>query len=226
MVSYVGAKGTHLEIERDINQFGVLGSPQVGGLNPTRPFTALSPNSPILPGVTWPNSLTERDSSSNSSYNALWVSGNKRMSHGLQFNASYTWSHSIDEASRNNNGIVVQDSNNIFGSRGDSDFDARQRFVVNAIYDLPFKGNRFVSGWSIAPNRKPAERKPIEHRAGFHPRSPGWPTVRPNANGSVQLTNNPLGNWFVNPTSAYTLVTTTFGNVGRQQCCGASTSRT
>jgi len=142
MVSYVGAKGTHLEIERDINQFGVLGSPQVGGLNPTRPFTALSPNSPILPGVTLANSLTERDSSSNSSYNALWVSGNKRMSHGLQFNASYTWSHSIDEASRNNNGIVVQDSNNIFGQPWRFRFDARQRFVVNAIYDLPFKGNR------------------------------------------------------------------------------------
>jgi hypothetical protein len=219
MVSYVGAKGTHLEIERDINQFGVLGSPQVGGLNPTRPFTSLSPNSPILPGVTLANSLTERDSSSNSSYNALWISGNKRMSHGLQFNASYTWSHSIDEASRNNNGIVVQDSNNIFGSRGDSDFDARQRFVVNAIYDLPFKGNRFVSGWSIAPIVSLQSGNPL-NIVQASTTITGVATVRPNANGPVQLTNNPLGNWFVNPTGAYTLVTNTFGNVGRNSVVG------
>jgi len=69
----------------------------------------------------------------------------------LQFNASYTFSHSIDEVSRNNEGIVVQDSTNIFNSRGNFDFDARHRFVANAIYELPFKGNRLVSGWKLAP---------------------------------------------------------------------------
>src|SRR5436309_9617449 len=116
------------------------------------------------------------------------------MSHGLQLNASYTWSHSIDEASRNNNGIVVQDSNNIFGSRGDSDFDARQRFVVNAIYDLPFKGNRFVSGWSIAPIVSLQSGNPL-NIVQASTTITGVATVRPNANGAVQLTNNPLGNW-------------------------------
>lgn len=141
------------------------------------------------------------------------------MSHGLQFNASYTWSHSIDEASRNNNGIVVQDSNNIFGSRGDSDFDARQRFVVNAIYDLPFKGNRFVSGWSIAPIVSLQSGNPL-NIVQASTTITGVATVRPNANGSVQLTNNPLGNWFVNPTGAYTLVTNTFGNVSRNSVVG------
>ena len=149
MVGYFGSKGAHLEIDRDINQFGVLSSPQVNGLNPTRPFQ--SANIPTLGVVSLANSITERDSIGTSSYNALWVTANKKMSHGIQFNASYTLSHSIDENSRNNQGIVVQDSTNIFGSVGNSDFDARQRFVVNAIYDLPFKANRIVSGWSIAP---------------------------------------------------------------------------
>ena len=213
MIGYVGAKGTHLEIERNINQFTTLGSAA------SRPFTSLSASSAILPGVTLANALTERDSSSNSSYNALWVTGNKRMSHGLQFNASYTWSHSIDEVSRNNNGIVVQDSTNIFNSRGNSDFDARHRFVVNAIYDLPFKGNRFVDGWSIAPIVSLQSGNPLNIVIASTTIT-GIATVRPNAAGPVQLTNNPLGNWFVNPTTAYTLPVNAFGNVGRNSVVG------
>jgi len=214
MVGYVGAKGTHLEIERNINQFTTLGSAA------SRPFTSISTSSPILPGVTLANALTERDSSSNSSYNALWVTGNKRMSRGLQFNASYTWSHSIDEVSRNNNGIVVQDSTNIFNSRGNSDFDARHRFVVNAIYDLPFKGNRFfVDGWSIAPIVSLQSGNPLNIVTASSTIT-GIATVRPNAAGPVQLTNNPLGNWFVNPTGAYTLPGNAFGNVGRNSVVG------
>jgi hypothetical protein len=213
MIGYVGAKGTHLELERNINQFTTLGNAA------SRPFTSISSSSPILPGVTLANALTERDSSSNSSYNALWVTGNKRMSRGLQFNASYTWSHSIDEVSRNNNGIVVQDSTNIFNSRGDSDFDARHRFVVNAIYDLPFKGNRFVDGWSIAPIVSLQSGNPLNIVIASTTIT-GIATVRPNAAGPVQLTNNPLGNWFVNPTGAYTLPVNAFGNVGRNSVVG------
>ena len=43
----------------------------------------------------------------------------------------------------------MQNSYDIAGSEGPSDYDARHRFVVNAIYDLPFKGNRLVEGWQL-----------------------------------------------------------------------------
>jgi len=43
------------------------------------------------------------------------------LAHGVQFNASYTYSHSIDNNSRNAEGIVSQNSNNIGGERGSSD---------------------------------------------------------------------------------------------------------
>src|SRR5258708_39259445 len=177
----------------------------------TEPCTALTAApSPIPPGTSLGNILTERASDSNSNYNALWVSANKRFSRSIQFNASYTWSHSIDDVSRNNNGIVVQDSTNIFGSRGNSDFDARHRFVMNAIYDLPFKGNPFVSGWSIAPIVSLQSGNPFNVVLSST-NITGAASVRPNAAGPVQTTNNPLTNWFVNPTGAYTLVTTSFG---------------
>jgi hypothetical protein len=139
MIGYFGSMGTHLEIDRNINQ----------PVNGVLPFTALSASSSILPGRTL-GRIREADSSGTSNYNALWVTANKHLSRGIQFNASYTWSHSIDVNSQNSQGIVVQDSNNLLGDRGNSDFDARHRFVINGIWDLPFKGNRAIAGWELS----------------------------------------------------------------------------
>lgn len=139
MVGYFGSVGVHLEIDRNINQ----------PVNGVLPFSTLASTSPILPGAPL-GRVRMADSSATSNYNALWVSANKRLSHGVQFNASFTWSHSIDDNSQNSEGIVVQDSNNIRGDRADSDFDVRRRIVLNAIYDLPFTGNRAVQGWELS----------------------------------------------------------------------------
>jgi hypothetical protein len=146
-VGYFGSKGTHLRILRNINQFI---APNV------RPFPALSAGSPILPGNKLGN-IFDYDSGGNSSYNALWVEANKRLSRGLQFNASYTWSKSIDYNSLNsplnengNRGVTVQNSYDIRNDRGLSDFDARHRFVINTLYELPFHGNRAVEGWQLS----------------------------------------------------------------------------
>jgi outer membrane receptor protein involved in Fe transport len=213
MVGYFGSKGTHLEIDRDINQFVTLGT------SLSRPFTKIATTSAILPVTSLANSITERDSSGTSTYNALWVTANKRMSHGLQFNASYTWSHSIDENSRNDQGVVVQDSNNIFGSVGSSDFDARHRFVANAIYDLPFKGNRFISGWSLAPILSFQSGNPfnvIVSTTGIT----GIATVRPNLVSAPTITGNPAG-WFgPTPNAFFSTPVNAFGNVGRNTFYG------
>jgi hypothetical protein len=169
------------------------------------------------------NAITERTSNGTSSYNALWVTANKRMSHGLQLNASYTWSHSIDENSRNLQGIVVQDSTNIFGSVGNSDFDARHRIVGNAIYDLPFKGNRLVSGWSIAPIVSFQSGNPF-NIVSASPAITGVASVRALLNGTPVVTGNPLGNWFQNPAvfvaPGTTPATASFGIVGRNAFVG------
>jgi outer membrane receptor protein involved in Fe transport len=211
MVGYVGSKGTHLEIDRDINQFGTLGT------SSTRPFTKLSAASAILPGINLANAITERDSSGTSHYNALWVTANKRMSQGLQFNASYTWSHSIDENSRNNQGVVLQDSFNLLGNKGSSDFDARHRLVMNAIYDLPFKGNRFKSGWSFAPIVSLQSGNPFNI---VLPQSSitGVATVRPNVTGPIVTTGN-ISGWFANP-AVFVNQGNAFGNLGRNSVVG------
>src|SRR4029077_995763 len=104
--------------------------------------------SAILPGGALGN-ITETDSLGWSNYKGLWLTANERPFKGLQFNASYTLSKSTDTNSLSTGTIVVQDSNNIADSEGPSDFDVRHRFVINAIYELPFKGNRLAEGWQI-----------------------------------------------------------------------------
>lgn len=215
MIGYFGSKGTHLEIDQNINQFTTLGSPA------TRPFTALSPSSPFLPGVTLANSITVRNSGSNSTYNALWATATQKFSRGLQFNASYTYSHSIDDASRNLNGIVVPDSTNIASGRASSDFDARNRIVANAVYDLPFKGNRFVSGWELAPIYSWQSGNPFTVVVSSSTIT-GAASVTPLVVGPITVTNNSLGQWILpgafklQPTTA----PTTFGNLGRNAFIG------
>jgi hypothetical protein len=68
----------------------------------------------------------------------------------LQFNASYTWSKSIDYNSQSSQGVTVQDSYNLRGDRGLSDFDVRHRFVISGLYELPFKGNQLKEGWQLS----------------------------------------------------------------------------
>jgi hypothetical protein len=226
MVGYFGSKGTHLEIDRNINQLINFGQPNTPSSHNV-PFFQLA-SDPTLGPVRLGN-MTERDSNSNSNYHALWVTANKRLSHGVQFNASYTWSHSIDDVSRNNNGIVVPNSLDVSSGRGNSDFDARHRFVVNAIYDLPFNGNRAVSGWELATIVSAQSGNPftiVVPGAGI---TGVGNTVTPIVVGPLTVSGNPLGQWIVptgtalgNPSFANTfqIPTNTLGNMGRNSVVG------
>jgi hypothetical protein len=189
-VGYFGSKGTHLRISRNINQFLTLGNPA------TRPFPTLraAPDASLV-GRPLGN-ITQIESTGNSSYNALWATANKRLSRGLQFNASYTWSKSIDYNSLNSQGIVVQDSYNLRDSRGLSDFDARHRFVLSTIYELPFKGNELMKGWQLGAIVQAQSGNPINVVTNLATIT-GVATVRPDLIRPVEITGNPT-QWFSN----------------------------
>jgi len=157
---YFASKGTHLRLSRNLNQAFFNAA-----LVSTRPFPALSANSPIAPGVPLLN-ITNREGTANSSYNALWITATKRLSRGLQFNASYTFSKSIDENSQSSQGVTLQDSNNIRGDRGLSDFDARHRFVISGLYEVPFKKNSALGGWQLSAIVQAQSGNPVTLLAG------------------------------------------------------------
>lgn len=207
MIGYFGSKGTHLRLSRNINQ------PTSG----VRPFPRLSQSSPELPGTPLGN-IVQIESSGNSNYNALWTTLQKRFSRRLHLNASYTWSKSIDYNSSGTPAptVSVQDSFNIRGERGLSDFDARHRFVLSSIYELPFKGNRFADGWQIGVIFQTQTGNPINIVTSTSAVNGVANTIRPD----VVRTINTIGSverWF--DTSAFVAVPR-FGNLGRNVVIG------
>lgn len=97
-----------------------------------------------------------------SNYNGLQVDFRQRTWHGLQFDANYTWSHTLGIGSQNN----WQGQGALFTLRdmrlsyGPSLFDIRHAMHINGTYDLPFgRGRQFantnkyldkvIGGWTI-----------------------------------------------------------------------------
>jgi Carboxypeptidase regulatory-like domain len=84
-----------------------------------------------------------------SKYNAFLAKLEKRYSNGLSFLASYTWGHTLDNASDANLGSqhagdTFREPQHLNWEYGNSDFDIRNRFVFSGIYDLPFgRGKAF-----------------------------------------------------------------------------------
>jgi hypothetical protein len=95
-------------------------------------------------------SLTEAEAVS--TYHALQVDFRQRSWHGLQFDANYTWSHTLGNASQNN----WQGQGALFTIRdmhlsyGPTLFDLRHVIHINGTYDLPFgRGKQFANGSPI-----------------------------------------------------------------------------
>ncbi len=211
MAGYFGSKGTHLILRRNINQ----------PIDALRPYPVVSESSPILPGKPLGN-ITQVESTGNSSYNALWISANKRLARGLQIDAYYTWSKSLDYNSLSTEAIVVQDSYNLRNDRGLSDFDARHRFVTNAIYELPFHSNRFVEGWQVAMILQAQSGNPVNIVTSNSTVTGVANTVRPDVTGPIAIIGS-VDRWF--DTSVFVPVAG-FGNLGRNVVIGPGFNNT
>ncbi len=109
-------------------------------------------------------SLWYLDAAGSSNYHALQVDFRQRLTHGMQFNANYTWGHSLGIAAQN--GIQGQGNNIYYTQRnfrlnyGPSLFDIRHVVHISGTYDLPFgKGRAFLNqnhamdyaagGWTV-----------------------------------------------------------------------------
>jgi hypothetical protein len=205
MIGYFGSRGSDLRISRNLNQ----------PIDGVRPYPALAPTSPISPGAALGN-IVQVESSGFSTYNALWLSIRKRLSRGLQFDASYTLSRSQDTNSLNSSGFAVQDSYDIPNQSGLSDFDARHRFVVNAVYQLPFTGHALARGWQFAAIVQSQSGNPVNIVTSNSTLN-GMPnTVRPDLVGPIQIIGS-VDQWF--DPSAFAAVDR-FGTLGRNVVIG------
>jgi hypothetical protein len=153
-LKYVGTQGRQIPYNFDPNGAETL----CQGCYAPYPYYANAPTGspdPRFAGV------TQWVTGGNSDYNALQVSGRKRMSHGLNFEVNYSWSRCLDATS---NGVAPFDFLGVIQSpapgmlyrdHGPCDFDFRH--VVNGFYayQLPFHTsnaflNRVISGWQLS----------------------------------------------------------------------------
>ena len=141
---YVGRRGLHLQREADINQPTtdvVAANPGVN-LNALRPYKGFS-------------SIRETDNVASSWYHSFQLAWTRRLTGGLAFGVSYTFSHSHDDGS--NQRDVVPDTYDAHMLWGPSEFDVHHILVLNYLYQLPFyRGQqsgfaaRTFGGWQIS----------------------------------------------------------------------------
>jgi trimeric autotransporter adhesin len=94
------------------------------------------------------------DSVAFSNYNALTVSARRRLHSGVALGATYTYSHSIDNASSigGNGGTgvsIAQNWQNLLAEESNSSFDIRNKLNGNFVYELPFGPDTHLltTGW-------------------------------------------------------------------------------
>jgi Carboxypeptidase regulatory-like domain len=158
---YIGTRGIHLLTQNRLNarsvteDFGYLPTfltaPSQATLNAlplTLPF--LQSQSPIVPRYDTAgfngNFVVGFLSNGNSTYHGASLTVLRRFADGFQMTGAYTWSHLIDDTTAEVFSTVlsprrVQDFQNLRPERADSALDRRHRFVVSAIYELPWFRN-------------------------------------------------------------------------------------
>jgi len=176
------------------------------------PFIGLNPNADL-----W-------TAAGISTYNAFIFNVTKRMSHGLQINASYTYSHSLDEGSGLGAGLFFNGNNPLAlrSAYANSDFDRPHVFTISYLYNLPTIKNAprwldatangwGISGITVAENGQPFSIIDFSGAAGSiffsaddfvtNPILPLAPGITPNqaTTGYATGKNPPTPPAFVNP---------------------------
>jgi len=145
-VAYVGNHLTGAMMFIDLNQptvgFSQANRGLAGGIGSVarRPYNAKFP---------YFGQILQYGPGGEANYNALQVTLRKRTSHGLTFNADYTWAHALNSTVGTNN-PYVEDSTNPEASYGDSG-QPRNHFAITASYDIPGvkSPGHLLEGWSL-----------------------------------------------------------------------------
>ena len=217
-IAYVGSKATHLQSILDLNQDPVPGP---GDIQSRRP----------LPQYGSFNNLVNRG---NSNYHSLQLKAEKRISHGLSFLSSFTFSKSInDQPEICCSSPTPQNSYDLAAERGSSDFDQRMRWVTSFDYELPIgKGQPYLNssrvtdlilgGWHVGGIIALHTGFYFTSQVGFDPSNTGSIGMTRSdqlCNGNLPRGQRTVTNWidtscFVDPASF------TFGNAGKNNLEG------
>jgi hypothetical protein len=223
---FYGSVGRHLRQGVNINEI----LPTTGA----RTYLKLAATSPIDPGVSINANITQAKGNGVSNYNGLWLTATKSASHGLQGTVNWQYTKSMDLGSLAGGQFtdILQPSLNY----GLSDFDTRHRISANAIYDLPFKGNRLIEGFRLSSIVQFQTGNPLNiittstYTGTANVQHPNLIAPIPYAKNYVISNNVETVQWFNNPAAtvcttavagcSFQLPTTGFGNMQRNGAKG------
>lgn len=223
-IAYVASHGADQPFATNLNQVpeGKLGPNDASGATNARPYPEFQGISGYrLVGI--------------SNYNSLQASITKRMSSGLEFNFNYTWSKFLNEQDSSGQGgyFGVQPFQNAYDPRanyGPSNFDIRDMFKGQIIYELPFgKGRSFlnhnnlldeaVGGWLTSATIVAQTGNPftvvMAHNTSYSQAGDQYPNVV----GNPRLANPSPSEWF-NVNAFAAPAPGTFGDSGRNSLYG------
>jgi hypothetical protein len=178
-----------------------------------------------------------------SNYNSLQAVIEQRMSHGLNYSFSYVWSHFLDDMDTSGWGSRAgnqgwQNAYNPSANYGNSNFDVRNAFKGNALYQLPFGQGRqflntsrildtFIGGWQVSTLLIIQSGQPFTPVMGngtaSYASGGGGFAWYPNVIGNPNLANRSINQWF-NGAAFATPAAGTFGNERRGQLTGPALS--
>jgi len=242
-VSYAGSRGLKLFAFYNGNQ-AVPTTDQTAAFAPRRPVHQSLPgagpctvSTPDNCDPAFDTSIATFRSNAFSNYNSLQARLEKRVTHGLQFEATYTYSHALDNASSANLGSFAtgdfRDQRFPKLEYGNADFDVRHRFVLSYFYELPFgRGKMFggnatgvvdhiIGGWQVAGITSASTGNyftPTDVATNLSNSDGGGnvaSAARPNRIGDPNATPCIPGTLFNTCAFATNTVLGTFGNAGR-----------
>lgn len=230
-VGFVGNRGVHLPGNRDVNSAIPTILPDGSKFHPPG-SRRRNPNFGRTSVIEWTR---------NSVYNSLQLSITRRLYQGLQFQASYIFSRTIDNGSNvvsadfeGVGSFLPQDPDNLKGHRGLTPFHIKHNLVVNYRYDLPIGpkrkhwsnlagvAGRLIEGWQINGIVTLSSGSPFTINLGSFDRSrAGVQEDRPNLKPG--RSNNPvLGgpDRYFDPTAFELQPAGFFGTLGRGTLIG------
>ena len=163
--SYIFSHGVGLITSRDLN----LGEPTTTQTYTIQDASKTNVGTFVTPIWTSASKIDSRygriyqaENGGNSSYNALALQFRKRMAHDLSLQASYTWSHAIDDAQQSGASATIgyAQSNLLSGDysadKGSSATDQRHRAVINWLWapkltkSDSWAARYLINGWELS----------------------------------------------------------------------------
>jgi len=182
------------------------------------------------------NSISGDIDAAYSNYHSLQAQITKRMSSGVSFNFNYVWSHFLDEQDSSSWGsrmgpVESQSAYNLRANYGPSNFDVRNAFKGNVVYQLPFgKGKPFlndskaldeiVGGWQVSGTIVLSSGNPFALAANQNTYANGsgaYPNRVPGV--ALYAKNKGINTWY-NPAAFSRPADGTFGNTSRNPLYG------